>query len=379
MRIPTIAGASLRRFIRDRSNLFFVFGFPILIILFIGLQFGSGVASTLGVVGADTPVGELVVAEAEAAGFAVEVLDDRDDAEEWVERGWVQGAVVVPDADPFDEPVEVSFLAREGFGAELLAPVQAAVAEANLAPTATEAVVSATGVGPAEARDEVAAVAAEQSPTPVDTEVVGDPLFEGEIEAFDLGASSQLVLFTFLTSLSTSGYLILTRRLGVARRMLASPTRTTQIVAGETLGRYGIALVQALFIVLVTALVFGVDWGDPLGSAAIIAVFALVSTAAGILLGALLQSDQTASGVGVMLGIGLGALGGCMVPYEIFPETVQQVSRFTPHNWALQGFRTLLFENGTIADVGLQLAVLGAMAAVALTIAVWAYRRSIVA
>lgn len=374
----TIAGTSLRRFIRDRSNLWFVFGFPILIILFIGLQFGSGSVSTLGVVGADTPVGELVVEAATEAGFGIERFADRAEAEEWVERGWVRAAVVVPDGDPFETSVEVSFLAREGFGSELVAPVQAAISTANLAPTATEAVVAATGADPAEARRDVTAAAAAQAPTAVDTRVVGDPLFEGDVGVFDLGASSQLVLFTFLTSLASSGYLILTRKLGVARRMLASPTHPTEIVIGETAGRYGIALVQALFIVVVTAVAFGVDWGDPLGSAAIIAVFALVSTASGILLGSLLQSDQTAGGVGVMIGIGLGALGGCMVPYEIFPETIQQVSRFTPHNWALQGFRTLLFEDGTIADIGLQLAVLGGMAGVLMAVAIWAYRRSIV-
>lgn len=115
-----------------------------------------------------------------------------------------------------------------------------------------------------------------------------------------------------------------------------------------------------------------------MGATAVIALFSLVSTGAGMLLGTLMQKEQAAGGIGVMLGIGLGALGGCMVPYELFGDTVQRVSRLTPHNWALQAFRELLFLDGSIADITTQLAVLAAMAAVVLAASVWAYRRSIV-
>ena len=41
----TGAGAELRLFLRDRSNLFFVFVFPLLLVLMIGLQFGEGATS----------------------------------------------------------------------------------------------------------------------------------------------------------------------------------------------------------------------------------------------------------------------------------------------------------------------------------------------
>ena len=169
----------------------------------------------------------------------------------------------------------------------------------------------------------------------------------------------------------------LSRKLGVSSRMLVSPTTSGTIVIGETLGRYLVALVQALFIVVATALLFGVDWGDPLGSAAVIGVFSLVSTAAGMLLGSVVQNDQQAGGIGVMLGIGLGALGGGMVPYEIFPEAVQKVSQFTPHYWALRGFRQLLFVDGSIGDVAAELGMLGLFAGGFLLVASWAYRRAI--
>ena len=73
-----------------------------------------------------------------------------------------------------------------------------------------------------------------------------------------MGAAQELILFMFLTSLSASAMLIETRRFGVSTRF---PTSVRTILVGEALGRYAIALVQGLLIVIGTVLLFRVDWG----------------------------------------------------------------------------------------------------------------------
>lgn len=70
--------------------------------------------------------------------------------------------------------------------------------------------------------------------------------YAGTESRFEGGASTQLLLFIFLTSLSGAVWLIETRRLGIARRMLFTPTSTRTILGGQVLGRLAIALVQAL-------------------------------------------------------------------------------------------------------------------------------------
>ena len=42
MKVVQIGLVGLRRMLRDRSNIFFVFIFPLVIILLVGAQFGSG-------------------------------------------------------------------------------------------------------------------------------------------------------------------------------------------------------------------------------------------------------------------------------------------------------------------------------------------------
>ena len=151
-------------------------------------------------------------------------------------------------------------------------------------------------------------------------ERIGEGIFPEGTTAFAPGAQSQLVLFMFLTSMTAATQIILSRQLGVSRRMLAAPIGVSTIVVGEVLGRFGVAMVQGLFIVFLSALAFGVPWGDPLAAGMIVVVFALVGTGAAMVVGVFANDVDQAGSLGVMAGMLLGALGGAMVPLEIFPE-----------------------------------------------------------
>ena len=209
---------------------------------------------------------------------------------------------------------------------------------------------------------------------------VGEPISFTQVGRFDLGAQSQLILFIFLTSLAGSAALIQSRTLGVSRRMVATPTRTRTILIGEALGRFAVAMVQGLFIVIGTWVIFGVNWGDPLGTAAVLVMFSLVGTGAAMLLGSVFRNDAQASGIGVMLGLGLAALGGCMVPLQVFQilsPGMFKVAHITPHAWALEAFIEMVQRGGGLVDILPELGVLAGFAAVLLAVASWALHRTL--
>jgi len=55
-----------------------------------------------------------------------------------------------------------------------------------------------------------------------------------------------------------------------------------------------------------------------------------------------------------LLGLGLAALGGCMIPlivFEFFAPTLWQVAHVTPHAWGLEAFDVLVIDEGTVADI----------------------------
>ena len=366
-----IAGMELNRWLRERSNLFFVFVFPILLVLMIGLMFGSN-SLRIGVVEPGDPLGSEVVEDLDRQGIEVIEVASIEAGVTSVEHGELEGLLVL------DGSSQARFAARPEAAAEIGTLLSASLNRSSLEYRVTNLLTDRLGLEPTQARSTVQEAAQTSfTPATVESETIGTALF-GEVETqFDLGASQELVLFVFLTSLASSGQLILSRKLGVIRRMVATPTSTTTILIGETLGRYLIALVQALFILGATRLLFGVNWGSVIGVVCLIAVFCLVGTGAGMLLGSVSSNEEQASGVGVMLSLGLAALGGAMVPTEIFSDTMRTAAKFTPHSWALQGLGELQFHGGGVTDILPELAALSGFAVLLLALATLSLRRNI--
>ena len=318
---------NLRRLFRDRTSIFFVVIFPIMMILLLGAAFGGGFTPGMGVVDREIgPLGdELVAILEETEDIDVKRYSSEGDLVNAVERGRVEAGLVIPagyDATlRAGADVKLRFFGRPGsLAQQLRTTVEAAVGQQSTRLRASRFAES-QGVLPGDAIDRAARAASTLSGVQVKSTTVGTKLFEGETGTFDRGASTQLLLFIFLNSLTGAIGLIETRRLGVSRRMLSTPTSTRTILVGEALGRWSIALVQGLIIILASALIFGVDWGNPAGAALVLIVFSLVGAGVGMLLGSVLNNDQQAIPVALLLGLGLAALGGSMMPLEIFPDT----------------------------------------------------------
>lgn len=381
MKAFAIARNNVTRLLRDRSSIFFVFIFPLALVLLIGLQFGGSFTPKLGVL-VESP-GE------QAQGFVdrlveeqrldVVVFEDEVALIEAVERGSVAAAVVVPDgydaALENGTTVEVGFVARpDGSGAILQTVVGEALTSSTLEVVAARFVVDQGLAGFDEAKQLVGQIAPELPGIEVTTRTVGQSLFPATLGRFDLGASSQLILFMFVTALSGAAVLIQTRQLGLSRRMLGTPTKVGTIVLGEGLGRFGVVLVQGLYIMIASLLAFRVDWGNPIGAVAILVTFSAVGAAAAMLMGSVFSNAEQAGGVGVMLGLGLAALGGCMLPLELFSPTLQNIAHITPHAWAIDAFAELVQRRGGLFDILPELGVLVAYAVVLGLIAIWRLR-----
>ena len=192
-----------------------------------------------------------------------------------------------------------------------------------------------------------------------------------------MGAQSQVILFMFLTSLTGATQLILTRQLGISRRMFSTPTGAGTIILGEALGRFAFALFQGGLIVVASALLFGVDWVDPGATAAIVVAFAVVATGAAMLVGTFASNTHQAAALGPALGMIAGLLGGTMVPPEIFPSIMRTLSYVTPHAWAMDAFHAVLLRGAGLVDVLPQIGVILAYAVALLFVAVWRFRRVI--
>ena len=207
----------------------------------------------------------------------------------------------------------------------------------------------------------------------VRTSTAGNP----EGSGLSTAAAQELTLFVFVTSLSAASMLVESRRLGVSRRMIASPTSIATVLTGEALGRFAIALLQGLLIVLGSTVLFGIDWGN-LGTVILsVALLSLAATGAAMLFGALMRSEQQAGAVGVFVGLALAALGGSMVPLEVFPPVMERIAHLTPHAWALGAMDDAITRGATPAEAWRDLTVLAVYGAVLFAAAVPLFRRSL--
>ena len=388
-RVLAVFAADMRRFLRYRSNAFFVFIFPMLLVLLLGATFAGGGDARVGarVGGEGGPLAEALLDDLDAAdGLDVVRFSSESGLLDAVQRGEVDAGLTLPadydDAVASGRRVELGHVARPDATASLVRQAVVGLVDAHAAPLRAAQVAVSTGAGRfGEALSAARAAASDGGPVEVRTFEAGDTLlaeFE-DLGQFDLVAAQQLVLFVFLTSLAGSAALIETRRLGMGRRMLATPARPGQILAGLAAGRLGVGLVQGGWIMLGTLVVFGVSWGDPLGAAALLVSFTMVGAAAGMLVGSVFATEQQAGGLGVLIGLGFAAFGGAMIPIEVFPDGLVAAAHATPHAWALDGFADLVRRDGTITDVLPEIGVLLGFAAVLLTVGAWRLRRALTA
>jgi ABC-2 type transport system permease protein len=387
MKVLWIAVANLRRMFRVRTNIFFVFVFPMALILILGATFGGSFTPRLGVVAQGSgPLGAALVQQLERTPhLQVVAVSDPGALITQVERGNLEAGMVIPPGyDPAiraGRGVNLRYMARPDQSSQQLGEtVRGAVAkQAALLGAARFAVaehsVASFDVGLAEA----ARISPAVPPVSVTETTAGTAVFAKTLGQFDEGAWTELLLFLFLTALTGAVALIETRRLGMSRRMLATPTAPGTVIAGETLGRVLIAAVQAAVIIFGSALLFGVHWGQPAGVAAVVIVFALAGAGAGTFLGTLFRNEQQAMGVSLLLGLGLGALGGCMVPLEIFSPTMRRIAHITPQAWGNDAFARLVGHGASLAGILPQLGVLAAYAVALLALATWRLRRVLVA
>ncbi|MBN2622023.1 MAG: ABC transporter permease, partial [Acidimicrobiales bacterium] len=369
--IATIAANELRRTARDRTAMIFIVVLPVMIIVLIGTTFGDMEGFDVGVIDRDgtTASHDLVATLDSRDGLSLERFDSIDALRREVRTGAVAAGIVVPGGygDALDRggdaTVELIADPTSSTAAAVQASVRAAVGDAAVQMAAVRGATDAGGLDPATAERQAAALA-EDLPR---AGVRSQPVDEGdtpELGSFDYTAPSNLVLFTFVNTVVVGSIIALERKQGITRRLLATPHGTGTILAGIGTAKLLFALLQSTLIVVIAAVFFDVGWGDPLGAVLLVVTFALVATAVGLLVGAVVSDPEQAQAAAVPIAIGLAMLGGCMWPLEIVPPVMRTIGHVAPHAWAMDGWIALVFEGEPAGAIATELAVLAAYAAV---------------
>jgi ABC-2 type transport system permease protein len=165
-------------------------------------------------------------------------------------------------------------------------------------------------------------------------------------------------MFVMLTVFGGMSALVVERKQGTLQRLATMPVRRGEIVGGKVLARFGLGLLQYL-VVLVVGLMAGLRLGgDLLGLLVIALAFTLAVTTLSFAVGSRLENESQSFGLSLLLTLILAPLGGAWWPLEIVPPFMRTLGHVSPVAWAMDGYRQLIFENGTLGGVLLPVIVL---------------------
>jgi ABC-2 type transport system permease protein len=160
---------------------------------------------------------------------------------------------------------------------------------------------------------------------------------------FQILVPSYAVTFAFFLVLTVGWLFVAERRQGTLVRLRAAPLTRGQLLLGKFLPALGVSLFQGLFLMVGGWAVFGLRWGaSPVWLLAVVAATAFAATGLAMLVASLAKTETQVAVYGTLLVLVLALVGGSMMPRDLMPETVRQLSHITPHAWALDAYQQLL-------------------------------------
>jgi ABC-2 type transport system permease protein len=308
-KIVAIARAQIVGHLTDRVGAAFVFLLPIIVVSCLGAVLDGYAALDVGVVAGRDPSSAIEAALRAQPGLRVLEFHDRAALESALRKQEVVAGVV---------PVPPTSAERAG-GARLL--------------------IDAGRPYPAGARQMVLAALDRSSlGSSGGSSAVGAAVAGGARHGtvgVQLAAQGVLVIFMLLTAIGFAGSLVTARVLGTQRRMFATPTPRWAIVTGDVFGRLVLVLVQALVIVAITSLGFGMRWGRSLDVVFGVVSFACVCVVLAELVGLLARSREQVLAIASGLAIGGGMLGGCVWPSNLVGDDLRTLGHAVPQSWVM--------------------------------------------
>lgn len=399
--------------LRDRASIMLVIAGPLVLTLGMGLITGSfggsdtPTISRIPVVVVDHDGGELAAAlidlltgEELSDLLAPEMWDDEATALAQARNGDAAAVVVIPAGfsagfmpDPatgaLPEPVALRVYGDPG------SPIRAGVVR-SIADEFTSR--ARTGMMTVQiAMTELAASgAARSADLPAIGRTMGEQLFSGDGAAAaslitvrsesvaadgDAGfnpltyfAPAMALMFLMYAVTLGARTLLSERREGTLARMLAAPVTNGQVLGGKVAGIFLGGFMQLATLIVLTTVLFRLDWGNPLGVLLIVVSAALAATGWGLLIASVSTNAGQVANLGMTLTLIFSILGGSFVPGQQLGPLYEWAGRVTPNRWAMDGFASLAAGEG-LPSVVVPVVALLVMAVILFAAAAVMFRR----
>jgi ABC-2 type transport system permease protein len=192
---------------------------------------------------------------------------------------------------------------------------------------------------------------------------------------FQQSSPGMLVQFAIFGLMSSATVLVLERKEGTLKRMLAAPVPRVASMAGHLLALFSIAFLQGLLLVVLGQLAFGVNYTrEPLGTLLMLVALGLWVTSLGLLIGALAKTELQVMTFAFIAMILFAALGGAWFPLETAGSAFSRVGHLLPTAWAMDGLQNIVVRGQDLSSTLLPAGIVLAYTAAFFGLAVWRFR-----
>lgn len=188
-----------------------------------------------------------------------------------------------------------------------------------------------------------------------------EPQANDEITAIlALIMAGMMVFYVFFTGAASAQSLLLEEEAGTLPRLFTTPTSQATILGGKFISTFLLLSVQVTALIIISSLIYGVHWGEPLPVALVMFALVVVASGFGIVITSFLRDTRQGGIVygGVMTAMGM--LGMITVFTGARPgasTAIDTVSLLVPQGWAVRAWR-LLLDGGGAGDVLLTVGVM---------------------
>jgi ABC-2 type transport system permease protein len=414
--ILALAANDLRLLRRRRGDLFFTFGWPLLVAIFFGLLFagppeGRG-QIPIALADEDGTDGSRAFADRLAEDPALRVVRvSREEAEALVRQGHRAACVILkpgfgaaasrpffqsPEAEVGTDPSRkaeaglLEGLLTRAAAAHLQALLQDREATRKMVREARSGLLFAPSLGDAEGLAATDRFLAELSaflekaprgmagggalaPIVVETKPIAAPR-RGPRSSFEW-SFPQGILWGIIGCAATFGVgLVAERNAGTLVRLLAAPLTPRQVLLGKALACWLAILGVEGMLLAVGILAFGVRPSSftLLVAAGLAVAFAFVGLM--MLISTLGQTERSTSGAGWAILLVMSMLGGGMVPLFVMPTWMATASDLSPVKWAVLALEGALWRGFTSREMALPCAILLGVGALAFAVGARRFR-----
>lgn len=331
--------ANIKSYLRDRAALFWTLAFPLIFIVMFGFIFQEGGSSRLSLGWVDED-GSGAASQLRSAFDAQEgteiVAGPKDDALARMRDGNVDAVILVPAG--YGEAITAG---ATGAGGPAPVVVYTDPSRSNMVAAVYQSVQAVLGIVNLGGRPPLVV----PQPETLQTE---------NLNFISYFVPSMLGLSVMQVGIFAAIPLVADREKLILKRLAATPLRRWQLVGSNVLMRLLIALVQAVIIIGVGVLAFGVQiTGSLLLAALFIALGAMAFLALGYVIASFAKTEDSANGMTSVVQFPMMFLSGTFFPLDEMPAFLQGVARIIPLTYLSDALRQVMVGGAAFAPLWL--------------------------